>query len=142
MRDIYYEELRKNNIQLNNRNILVLSNKKSNNYYNLDEIIKFIKNVNTKIFDESGNKIENDIVICGGKEVYENLIFNPEIQPYLTHGYISKIKFKNNQPEYDVFLSEFIDKLKQNSSLKHDIESDLILVDNQNINVTIEQWKK
>lgn len=126
-----YRYLTKYQIQLDKRNVMVLSqNQKGKEYFDLDQIVKAIKNIEDN-FDE-------EVWICGGKNTYEQLVFHPELEPYLKGGYVCKIDFKQQNVDTDVNLKEFLYLV----SKKMKIEDVSILVDNEKYKVTVEEYRK
>ena len=130
--------LLKNNIKLDKRNILVLSHsQKGQQYYTLDELIQAINNIETKLFDASGYQIKDDVVICGGKELYELIFKTPELRQHLTSGYVSSIEFKQHQFEFDTNIQDFYNLVVKES--KNTQQS--ILADNELYKVTLEEFQ-
>lgn len=133
-----YKGLIKNNIKLDKRNILVLSQStQGKQYYTLDELIQTINNIETKPFDTDDYQIKNDVIICGGKEVYELIFKQPELRKHLTYGYVSIIEFKQNKFKFDTDIKDFY-----NTVLKEAIHTkQSVLTDNELYKVTIEEFK-
>ena len=133
-----YKGLVKKNIELDKRNILVLSHsQQGQQYYTLDELIQAINNIETKLFDENMNQIKDDVIICGGKEVYELIFKTPELRKHLTSGYISSIEFKQHQFEFDTNIKDFYNLvIKESKTIQQSI-----LADNELYKVTLEEFK-
>ena len=103
--------------KLKNRYVMCLSKNtyknKPQNFYTEEELEKAIFNMENKV--ENG---KDSVVICGGKSVYELMLNDKTIRQHLTHGFISYIEFKNlkNQSDdYDVYVNDFVDAVKQQS---------------------------
>ena len=133
-----HKGLLKNHIKLDKRNILILSNStKGEQYYTLDELIQVINNIETKLFDVSKYHIKDDVIICGGKELYELIFKQPELRKHLTCGYVSVIEFKQNQFEFDTDIKDFY-----NTILKEAIHTkQSVLTDNDLYKVTIKEFQ-
>ena len=124
-----YKGLIKNNIKLDKRNILVLSQStQGKQYYTLDELIQVINNIETKLLD--------GVIICGGKELYELIFKTSELSKHLTSGYISSIEFKQHQFEFDTNIQDFYNLVVKEAKYKQQS----ILADNELYTVTLEEF--
>lgn len=116
-----YKGLITSKTKLDGRNVLVLSNKIGNNdtqYYTLPDLIKTITNMETKVFDECGDKLEDDVMICGGKQLYELMLDTPELNQLLTGGYITVLTFNDKEYQFDTDIKDFYERIKNDDRFK------------------------
>lgn len=124
----------RNNIVLKDRYIIALTknpeNQNNNNdiqYCNLSDLIQLLHQLENHDHD-------NEIVICGGKELYDLMMNNLELRKYLTLGYVSLIEFKQDKYEYDTDIKSFYHQVVNEAQ---DM-SEEVIVDNDDYKLTIQ----
>lgn len=129
-----------NNIVLKDRHLISLTKNpknqdKNNNveYYNLSDLIQLLHQLENNDHD---NDNVNEIVICGGKELYDLMMNNLELRKYLTTGYISLIEFKKDKYKYDIDIKSFYHQVVNEAQ---DMTEEVI-VDNDDYKLTIQTF--
>lgn len=125
-----------NNIVLKDRHLISLTKNpknqdKNNNveYYNLSDLIQLLHQLENNDHDNV-----NEIVICGGKELYDLMMNNLELRKYLTTGYISLIEFKQDKYNYDTDIKSFYHQVVNEAQ---DMTEEVV-VDNEDYKLTIQ----
>jgi dihydrofolate reductase len=128
----------KNNIILKDRHVISLTkspdNQEKNNgiqYCNLSDLIQLLHQLENHNHDNA-----NEIVICGGKELYDLMMNNLELRKYLTLGYVSLIEFKQDKYKYDTDIKSFYHQVVNEAQ---DMNEDVI-VDNDDYKLTIQTF--
>ena len=128
----------RNNIVLKDRHIIALTknpeNQNNNNdiqYCNLSDLIKLLHQL-----ENHENENTNEMVICGGKELYDLIMNNLELRKYLTLGYVSLIEFKQDKYEYDTDIKSFYHQVINEAQ---DM-SEEVVVDNEDYKLTIQTF--